>query len=307
MRRLTFLFLILCLSVNCFALQKNVASQKWIVFAFDRTDNVPKTGDAAQITANLRIDGVQNAVDDTNPTELEDGFYEFDITAAESNGDNILITPASSTGDIQVIGAPMALWTTPPNIELLSIDASGRIDVAKWIGTAVTLSTGNKPDVNIDEISDDTAAPGNLELMYDGTGYIADTAPASRSQVDNIGAASGGAINFAPIHDNTIKDTIDNASADLKGGGLVGIPVTGHAFIAGNEVTIANTTSYNGAHTLVSVSARLLLRTLRMLRHSGVVKQSCHRLKPLLLLERLPPVLLQIRGRALQAPTALTM
>jgi len=36
-------------------MQKNVTGQKWIVFAFDTTDNTPKTGDAAQITANLRI------------------------------------------------------------------------------------------------------------------------------------------------------------------------------------------------------------------------------------------------------------
>ena len=90
---------------------KNVA-QKWVVFAFDRTNNTPKTGDAANITANLRIDGAAaNAVDDTNPTELEDGYYVFDITAAESNGNNIVICPASSTSNIQVIGVPGAVWT----------------------------------------------------------------------------------------------------------------------------------------------------------------------------------------------------
>ena len=56
-------------------MQKNVTGQKWVVFAFDRTDNTPKTGDAANITANLRIDGgAANAVDDVNPTELEDVF-----------------------------------------------------------------------------------------------------------------------------------------------------------------------------------------------------------------------------------------
>jgi hypothetical protein len=86
---------------------KNVAGQKWIVFAFNRTNNDPKTGDAANITANLRIDGgAANAVDDTNPTELEDGYYVFDITQAESNGDVILISPESSTENIQVIGVP---------------------------------------------------------------------------------------------------------------------------------------------------------------------------------------------------------
>jgi len=93
-------------------MQKNVASQKWVVFAFKRTDNTPTTGDAANITGNLRLDGgAANAIDDTNPTELEDGYYVFDITQAESNADNILIAAESTTADIQVVGAPPALYT----------------------------------------------------------------------------------------------------------------------------------------------------------------------------------------------------
>lgn len=94
---------------------KNTAGQKWAVFAFDRTDNTPKTGDAGNITANVRIDGGgANGVDDTNPTELEDGFYIFDISKAESNGDNLVIAPASVTANIQVIGVPAAIYTRPP-------------------------------------------------------------------------------------------------------------------------------------------------------------------------------------------------
>ena len=97
-------------------MKKNVAGQKWTVFAFDRTDNTPKTGDGGNITANVRIDGVQNAVDDTNPTEQEDGFYIFTITAAESNGDHLVICPASSTENIQVIGVPGSVWTTQEHL-----------------------------------------------------------------------------------------------------------------------------------------------------------------------------------------------
>jgi len=105
-------------------LQKNVAGQYWIVFAFNRTDNTPKTGDANNITANLRIDGAgANAVDDTNPTELEDGFYMFALTEGETNGELIVICPASSTGDIQVIGCPMAVWTDTTKASLTTIQA----------------------------------------------------------------------------------------------------------------------------------------------------------------------------------------
>ena len=56
-------------------MQKNTASQKFVVFAFNRTTNVPLTGDAANITANLQKDfGTSTATNDVNPTELEDGF-----------------------------------------------------------------------------------------------------------------------------------------------------------------------------------------------------------------------------------------
>jgi hypothetical protein len=93
-------------------MQKNVSGQKWIVFAFDKTTNTPKTGDAVNITANLRLDGgAANPVDTTNPTELEGGYYYFPLTAAETNGDMIVICPSSSTSDIVVIGVPGAIWT----------------------------------------------------------------------------------------------------------------------------------------------------------------------------------------------------
>lgn len=58
-------------------------------------------------------------------------------------------------------------------------------------------------DTNIAAISADTTAADNLEAMYDGTGYTDETGPASRSQVDSIGASSGGALNFAAETDNT--------------------------------------------------------------------------------------------------------
>jgi hypothetical protein len=100
-------------------MQKNTAT-KWVVFAWTTATNVAKTGDAAQITGSVRIDGgADNPIDDTNPTELAGGYYAFDITAAECNGDNIVIIPASSTSGVQVIGVPGAVWTEK------SIDQTG--------------------------------------------------------------------------------------------------------------------------------------------------------------------------------------
>ena len=120
-------------------MQKNVAGQLWVVFAFDRTDNTPVTGDAAQITANLRLDGgAANAVDDTNPAELEDGFYFFTITQAECNADMVLMSPESSTGDVQVIGVPGVIYTTAPAANTLTAATVNTAVEGGQVGTDAT-------------------------------------------------------------------------------------------------------------------------------------------------------------------------
>ena len=126
-------------------MQKNTAGQKWVVYAWDTTGPSPKTGDASNITANLRIDGgAANPVDDTNPTELEDGYYVFDITQVESNGDLILIAPASATGNIQVRGVPEALYTssfTPGDFAVtLTIRTTGGTPVP---GVSIWVNSSN--------------------------------------------------------------------------------------------------------------------------------------------------------------------
>lgn len=84
-------------------MQKNVSGQKWKVYAWNTVSGEPETGDAENITADLQIDdGAATAVRDTNPTELGDGYYEFDITQAESNGDLFHLISVSSTENIQV-------------------------------------------------------------------------------------------------------------------------------------------------------------------------------------------------------------
>lgn len=147
-------------------MQKATAG-KWIVFAFQSDGGAnpgqPVTGDAANITANIRQDcGAATATNDTNPTELEDGYYYFDITAAETSGDLINLHPVSSTANVLVIGCPAAAYTTPAgfpdfvqpaNFDALDIDSNGTLDV------------------NLIEILNNNSAVSNLLADYDGTGY----------------------------------------------------------------------------------------------------------------------------------------
>lgn len=149
---------------------KNVASQKLIVFAFDSTTNAPKTGDAANITAYVSKDfGAVTVLGDTTATEMDatnaKGYYLFDLTQAETNGDTLLFSAKSSTANIVVVGAPATVYTYPTTGILapatsgrtLVVDASGLADAnmvkagpsgsgtaqtARDLGASVLLSSG---------------------------------------------------------------------------------------------------------------------------------------------------------------------
>lgn len=144
---------------------KNVANQKLIVFAFDATTGLPKTGDAANIVAYVSKDyGAVTVLTDTGTggaSEMDatnaKGYYIFDLTQGETNADFLLFSGKSSTTNIVVVGAPAAVFTLPPNFTKTVIDTAGLIDAnavkigptgagtaqtARDIGASVLLSTG---------------------------------------------------------------------------------------------------------------------------------------------------------------------
>lgn len=109
--------------------------------------------------------------------------------------------------------APDLMFSTEDEVSL-HISASGILDVE-------IVYRVERPKVDIEQVSGDATAADNLELMYDGTGYTDPTAPAARAQVDNIGAASGGAVSFAASDDNA------TGTNPLNGITFVGSAVTG--------------------------------------------------------------------------------
>jgi len=164
-------------------MQKNVASQKIYVFAFDRTDNTPVTGDAANITANIQLDGgSSDAITDTNPTEFEEGYYIFDVTKAETNGASILVSPSSITADVQVIGVPGVIVTTPQgtttgtNTVTITInDGTNPIaDVAVQIWNSDSSVFITSDSTNASGIANLTADDGTYKVKIRKSGYSFD-------------------------------------------------------------------------------------------------------------------------------------
>jgi len=174
---------------------KNTASQQWIVFAFQDEGGAnpgePIAGDAAQITANVRIDaGAANAVDDLNPTELEDGYYSFGITAAESNGDSIVITPVSSTANVNVIGVPGAVYT---RTDVSGVEA--KIDIIDTnvddIETAVGVAGAGLTDITLNAASIDLVWD---EVVSGGAHTVADSTGRRLKDLQEFGTYEKGAI-----------------------------------------------------------------------------------------------------------------
>lgn len=89
---------------------KNQSGQQWVVIAFDSATGDLVGSDEANITAKLRIGAGADLVDtgDTNPTPVtgQTGYYAFDLTAAETNADQVWIFPQSSTAGVRVLGFP---------------------------------------------------------------------------------------------------------------------------------------------------------------------------------------------------------
>ena len=151
-------------------MEKNVASQSWVVFAFNESNNVATTGDADNITAKISLDHAAAAnTNDTHPTEIEDGYYRFDLTQAETNANHLLLLPESNTADTQVIGVPGVVF---PQVYQTG-DAFAIANNATY-GNSALRTAINTIDDNVDSILADTntlqtewADGGRLDAILD--------------------------------------------------------------------------------------------------------------------------------------------
>lgn len=103
---------------------KNVANQKIVVYAHNNLTNEPETGDAANITAHMSQDsGSVTQSNDVNPTELDatnmKGLYTFDLTQAESNGDEVILSAVSATNDVDI--EPVVIHTQMSTEQLADV------------------------------------------------------------------------------------------------------------------------------------------------------------------------------------------
>lgn len=152
---------------------KNVAGQKIALFAFDVSTGLPKTGDAANITAYVNKDwaGV-NALTDTSATEISSansaGWYLFDLTQAESNADALLFSGKSLTANISVVGRPID--TIPANLSNLT---ASRAEPGQGAPPATT-DLATKVDYLYKAARNKTEQTASQYKLYDDSGVTVD-------------------------------------------------------------------------------------------------------------------------------------
>ncbi len=232
---------------------KNTASQKIQLFAFDATTGVAKTGDAANLTAYVSIDyGAVTVLGDTTATEMDatnaPGWYMFDLTQAETNGNDLLFTAKSSTANIKVVGRPVC--TVPASFQAQvaqtgdnyarigapagasvsadvaaikavlpsALGANGNIkaDVRDFNGTAGAFASG-RPEVNTTHIAGTAWASTTLfTLASHDPGATLGTSTLTQSQVTG-GAYALNSASFAfnaALDLTTAQKASVNAEAD---------------------------------------------------------------------------------------------
>ncbi len=204
---------------------KNVAA-KFMVFAFDATTNVPKTGDAAQITAYVSKDyGTVTVLGDTSATEMDatnaPGYYLFDAAQGETNADCLMVSAKSSTSNVKVIGAPAVIYTRPTTGWLAPTVATRTLDVSStgeagvdWANvgspttslalTGTTIATTQK--VDIETIKTNPVVNGGT-ITFPTTATLASTTNITAGTVTtatNVTNISAGGIVAASIASDAI-------------------------------------------------------------------------------------------------------
>lgn len=133
---------------------RNVAGQKWRVYAWDTTTGLPKTGDAANISAYITKDfGTAVPTNDAAPAEVsltnQPGYYDFDLTQSETNAHTVSLAAKSSTSNVVVLPCQPVQNPVPQYLSSMGVTSDGVVDadVEKVAGSTVAGVDDFKADL----------------------------------------------------------------------------------------------------------------------------------------------------------------
>ena len=128
---------------------KNTASQGVYFFMIDSSSGAGKTGDSAQISVTISLDGGATSASSNSVSEIGGGVYTLTLTQGETDADRVAVIPSSSTAS--VVGSPIIAYTTGGAVPAAAAGASTGLalpssvdDVETKIDTVDTVADGSK-------------------------------------------------------------------------------------------------------------------------------------------------------------------
>ena len=181
------------------------------------------------------------------------------VTAFDAASDEITFTPAvpdavTTEGFALIPGLGWAardLANTTDGLGAIKTEISAAL-VALGLDHLISASVSDT-DVADNSIIAEMVDAGSTS-DYTNYSKTEDSLRAISEKVSSIGSASGGGFNFAAVGSDALTDTINNLGVAVDKGtspATVGIPVNGHAFLAGHEVTIGGTDNYDAGSPYV--------------------------------------------------------
>lgn len=148
----------------------------------------------------------------TNATEISGGWYKVALDATDTGTVGLLALRGTASG-IDDVGDRFLVEARPANFASLAIDGSGRVDLGKWGGTAVTLTSG-LPDVNVKTIKDGIIAAATFAA--NALDSVWSTATRLLTAGTNIVLAKGtGITGFNDLDASGVRGAVGMAAADL--------------------------------------------------------------------------------------------
>lgn len=219
-------------------MRKNTATK--IAFAAYDGNGLPKTGDAANITAYVsKAAAAPAALADTSATELSSttapGVYAFDVTAGETNADSLVFSAVSTTVNIKL--DPVIAFT-----ELQTGDAFAVVDDSAFGNAKLVRSTTPANTL-------DVAATGEAGLDFNN---IKDATGAHT--LTNITVPTTTAVTALPAKNDDVVDSGTVVAASLSAVQLATSASTTAEFYDSCLVRILTGTGASQARVIVGYS-----------------------------------------------------
>jgi hypothetical protein len=216
-------------------MQKNVAGQKVVVYAYDDITGDAKTGDNSNLSGTVSKDTGSFSSAGGSFAEIALGYYSYSPTTAETNCDVFLLSTVSTTANVLLDG--VIVYTT--QVDAIKTDTAAvlvdtgttlndKIDVIDGIADAILVDTGttldgkiNTIDGIVDAILVDTATTLNDKIdVIDGIvdAILVDTATTLDDKIDSLVAGSHLSID-GKTHLETLKIIAAVLAGQVSGAG----------------------------------------------------------------------------------------